>query len=86
MELTLQIDDMLLSQLKGVAKNMSVQTYVENFLRSTFLSKRKKADNTVVAADYEVSPFVKSLSLKGVMDVPGDVNGIDSLIQEKFIK
>ncbi len=85
MEVTVRIDDVLLSQIKEKAQGRSVQHYIEDLLHSTFFVLDKRNDN-VKSNGYEVSPFVKSLSLKGGNMVPNDVDGIDSLIDLKYTR
>ncbi len=83
MDVTLQLDDSLLSLIRQKAQNISVQAYIEDLLLSTFNMRKKDLIMNKIQ-NYKVSPYIQSLSIKGEEKVPNEVDGMDVLIEEKY--
>lgn len=86
---TIKLEDSLVERLSQRAKQMNcnLQKYIAEML-AALDGKNQKA--TTLPSDassfYRTSDFIDSLVVKGEYPVPADLNGIDSLLDEKYLQ
>lgn len=83
--LTIKLEDSLAERLSRKAKQMNsnLQKYIEGIL-VTWANGNSEENTSASLPIYRTSYFIDSLVVKGEIPVPEDMNGIDSLLDEKY--
>lgn len=83
--LTIKLEDSLAERLSRKAKQMNsnLQKYIEGIL-VTWANGNSEENTSASLPIYRTSDFIDSLVVKGEIPVPEDMNGIDSLLDEKY--